>query len=298
MQIVLAFVGVAFAHEAIIANAPLAYSTYLEPRSSYEYSSSVQTADYANYASVKSEDPALRIATAPATIAVQPQLVRYAQSPIYAQAAPIEASFYKTHQAPIVSHVAYAAQPQIIHEVPSAVELKTVEPVQEIQAVETPVAAPQVYTTTQEWAVPQRVYSVASPQVYSAAPQQVYAAAAPQEWTSSHLVAAPQVYAAAAQHVVAAAPLWSQEYAHHAVHPVALPKIHVHEPIVKTVEAVAVAAPVQVVAHEEQTAEVQADLASPAIVQTYEGKPTQFYRPDYCSMRKRFIHVCTVRTRA
>lgn len=56
-QIVLALIGVTFASEAaILAPAPLAYSSVFvdEPKPSYEYSTSVQTPNYNNYAHVRS----------------------------------------------------------------------------------------------------------------------------------------------------------------------------------------------------------------------------------------------------
>lgn len=48
--------GVAYAGEAILAQAPLAYSSLIvdEPKPSYEYSTSVQTPTYNNYAHVRS----------------------------------------------------------------------------------------------------------------------------------------------------------------------------------------------------------------------------------------------------
>lgn len=49
-------IGVAYAGEAILAQAPLAYSSLIvdEPKPSYEYSTSVQTPTYNNYAHVRS----------------------------------------------------------------------------------------------------------------------------------------------------------------------------------------------------------------------------------------------------
>lgn len=56
-QIVLALIGVTFASEAaILAPAPLAFSSFFvdEPKPSYEYTTSVQTQNYNNYAHVRS----------------------------------------------------------------------------------------------------------------------------------------------------------------------------------------------------------------------------------------------------
>lgn len=49
-------VGVAYAGEAFLATAPLAYSSFVvdEPKPSYEYSTQVQTPTYNNYAHVRS----------------------------------------------------------------------------------------------------------------------------------------------------------------------------------------------------------------------------------------------------
>lgn len=49
-------IGVAYASEAYLAAAPLAYSSLIvdEPKPSYEYSTSVQTPTYNNYAHVRS----------------------------------------------------------------------------------------------------------------------------------------------------------------------------------------------------------------------------------------------------
>lgn len=49
-------IGVAYASEAILAPASLAYSSLIvdEPKPSYEYSTSVQTPTYKNYAHVRS----------------------------------------------------------------------------------------------------------------------------------------------------------------------------------------------------------------------------------------------------
>lgn len=49
-------IGTAFASEAYFAQAPLGYSSYIvdEPKPSYEYSTSVQTPSYNNYAHVRS----------------------------------------------------------------------------------------------------------------------------------------------------------------------------------------------------------------------------------------------------
>lgn len=57
----------AFAHTTVLS--PLAYASHqaiVEPRRAFEYSSSVHTADYSNYASVKSDNAGL-VATAPVT---------------------------------------------------------------------------------------------------------------------------------------------------------------------------------------------------------------------------------------
>lgn len=49
-------IGVTYAGEAFLAPAPLAYSSFIvdEPKPSYEYSTSVQTPTYNNYAHVRS----------------------------------------------------------------------------------------------------------------------------------------------------------------------------------------------------------------------------------------------------
>lgn len=52
----MALIGVAYAGDALLASAPLAYSSLIvdEPKPSYEYSTSVQTPTYNNYAHVRS----------------------------------------------------------------------------------------------------------------------------------------------------------------------------------------------------------------------------------------------------
>lgn len=84
-------IGVSFASEAFFAPAPLAYSSFYvdEPKPSYEYSTSVQTPTYNNYAHVRSgpefERKFYNFATpfAPATPIAAPI---YAAEPVVAEA--------------------------------------------------------------------------------------------------------------------------------------------------------------------------------------------------------------------
>lgn len=76
MQIILAIASAAIAHETTILTAglPVAYHTVnvLEPRTAFEYSSSVHTADYTNHASVKSDSAGLAVASVPVVAAAVP----------------------------------------------------------------------------------------------------------------------------------------------------------------------------------------------------------------------------------
>lgn len=114
-QVVLSIVfGVAVASNVAV---PLVYArsaAILEPRKAFEYSSSVQTADYANYASVKSDNAGLA-PVAITTAAVVPAVEHVAVKTI-APLAPIAAATFSNVYTPQV----YAAAPAVYTHIPTA----------------------------------------------------------------------------------------------------------------------------------------------------------------------------------
>lgn len=96
---------------------PLVYArsaTILEPRKAFEYSSSVQTADYANYASVKSDNAGLA-PVAISTAAVVPAAVEHVAVKTVAPLAPIAATTINHVYTPQV----YAAAPALYTHTPT-----------------------------------------------------------------------------------------------------------------------------------------------------------------------------------
>lgn len=105
----------AFAHTTVLTKTiPLAYTSQaqLEPRRAFEYSSSVQTADYANYASVKSDNAGL-VATAPVLANAIPALrtVELKSAPLVHIASPAPLFSYRS-QIPVYAHAPAIVAPQ------------------------------------------------------------------------------------------------------------------------------------------------------------------------------------------
>lgn len=136
----------------LVHSVPLAYTSQsiVEPRRAFEYSSSVQTADYANYASVKSDNAGL-VASAPVTqvltesvpavrtVQVQSAPLVHATQVVAANPAPLVAyrsavpSFY-AHSPAIVAPQTYAVQyTQHLAQPQQQVLLKTAPQVQLIE---------------------------------------------------------------------------------------------------------------------------------------------------------------------
>lgn len=166
---------------------PVAYTTYEEPRSSYEYSASVATQDYNNHVSVKSIDPALYRSQPIAQYAYAPSYIRsapiayaqYAQAPAYVQyaqapalinaapalikAAPIEIKAAKIEQTPILK-----AEPAITHDVrfdaPIAAQYAYPAPayLRADQYLQQPIIAPATYAIKQE---PIALYNAPQPEL-------------------------------------------------------------------------------------------------------------------------------------
>lgn len=87
----MAIAGAAIAHETTVftAGLPLAYQSVnvLAPRTAFEYSSSVHTADYTNHASVKSDSAGLALASVPVVAAATPvHTVEVKSVPVIAEA--------------------------------------------------------------------------------------------------------------------------------------------------------------------------------------------------------------------
>lgn len=88
----MAIAGAAFAHGTTVLTAglPLAYHSVnvLEPRTAFEYSSSVHTADYTNHASVKSDSAGLAVASIPvvaAAVATPVQTIEVKSVPVISE---------------------------------------------------------------------------------------------------------------------------------------------------------------------------------------------------------------------
>lgn len=106
LQIILSIVGAAFASVSTLAGVPLAYAAAytFEPRKSFEYSSSVHTADYTNFAHVKSDNAGLTVAAAPiiATPAVHAVEIKSIPTPIITAEHPIVTLKTPEHIAAVV----------------------------------------------------------------------------------------------------------------------------------------------------------------------------------------------------
>lgn len=111
---------------------PVAYTTSVEPKSSYEYQASVQAEDYNNFVSVKSVDPAHGDINTPLTaIKAEAQPILTESHPIYSEEPAVIAArtvvaqpqtFYHTQPSVVVS------QPQAVYAqaAPAVIAARTV----------------------------------------------------------------------------------------------------------------------------------------------------------------------------
>lgn len=184
----MAIAGAAIAHETVLtASLPLAYHSVnvLEPRTAYEYSSSVHTADYTNHASVKSDSGGLTVASVPVVAVATPvQTVEVKAVPVIAEQA-TEASVVAEASIASEDHVV-VPEPAVHIETSSSADasLQTTAPV----VVHEPIVHPQLQYTRQFFDpafvhVPSAHFiapAVHSVQTIAIAPQFVHHAVAPQ----------------------------------------------------------------------------------------------------------------------
>lgn len=96
--------------------APIAYATTYEPRSSYEYSASVQAPDYQNYLSVKSIDNSHIqpiVYSAPTLVKTISPIVHQERTILTAAPAPAPIPVLKTIEPSLLKPVLAAPQPLI-----------------------------------------------------------------------------------------------------------------------------------------------------------------------------------------
>lgn len=142
----------AFAHTTVLApGIPLAYTSQaiLEPRRAFEYSSSVQTADYSNYASVKSDNAGL-VSTVPAVAPVLTETVPALRT-VELQPAHLVQRQLIASPSPVISYRSsvpvYAHAPAIVAPQTYAVQYthQLVQPQQ--QLLVKAISAPEVHVT-------------------------------------------------------------------------------------------------------------------------------------------------------
>lgn len=206
MQIILAIAGAAIAHETAVltAGVPIAYHSVnvLEPRTAYEYSSSVHTADYTNHASVKSDSAGLAVTSVPvvaAAVVTPVQTVEVKSVPVIAEQQVVPAV-----EAAVVAEATVASADHVVIRTPEPVvnietssnadaSLQTTAPVIAHAAI----VHPQLQYTRQ-YIEPAFVHvpsahflapSIHSVQPIAIAPQFVHQAVAPQ--IVHHAVAEP-----------------------------------------------------------------------------------------------------------
>lgn len=129
MAIASASVATVYTQQAV----PVAYTTSVEPKSSYEYQASVQAEDYNNFVSVKSVDPAHGDINTPLTA-------------VKAEAQPI----YTEHQPAVIAartQEVVVAQPQTVYHAQPSVYVSQPQAIYS-QAAPAVIAARTVYDST------------------------------------------------------------------------------------------------------------------------------------------------------